>query len=198
MSPSHRSPNSRSSWESPYGWESSTRIREWNLAFSSRSPRSGRAQFISVWVHSVASYSERHQPGTSGPLAKTILRHHDPFYLKEEFAPSDKASLSKRQQAANSLIAPHLRILQFFTSHFNATRLGSPHTQRIFHRLIVLSLKALRGSAGHPLAREVYFHLVLFGLNLLSCSNYLDPVAQWRLKDTILSAGLRWFSHQPR
>ncbi|KAI4143497.1 MAG: hypothetical protein LQ341_002900 [Variospora aurantia] len=126
------------------------------------------------------------------------LRHHDPFYMKEEFAPSNKASLLKRQQAAVNLIAPHLRILQFFTSHFNATRLGSPHTQRIFLRLIVVSLEALKDTAGHPLAREVYFHLVLFGLHILRFSNGLDQAAQWRFKDTILSAGLRWFSHQPR
>ncbi|KAL8906073.1 MAG: hypothetical protein Q9207_002257 [Kuettlingeria erythrocarpa] len=126
------------------------------------------------------------------------LRHLDPFYLKEEFAPSDKESHTKRQQAALNLIAPHLRILQFLTSHFNATRLGSPHTQRIFQRMISISLGVLKESAGHPLAREMHFQLVLFGLHVLRFSNGLDRVAQWRLKDTILGAGLRWFSHQPR
>ena len=128
----------------------------------------------------------------------TAARHLDPFYLKEEFAPSDKASLSRRQQAAHNLIAPHLRILQFFASHFNATRLGSPHIQRIFQRLILVSLEALKDSTGHPLAREVHFQLVLFGLHILRYCNDLDQVAQWRLKDTILSAALRWFSNQPR
>ncbi|KAL8936377.1 MAG: hypothetical protein Q9216_004967 [Gyalolechia sp. 2 TL-2023] len=119
------------------------------------------------------------------------LQHLDPFYLKEEFAPSDKASLSKRQQAAHSLIAPHLRILQFLTSHFNATRLGSTHTQKIFQRIVSVSLEALRESPGHPLARELHFQLVLFGIHVLRYSNGLDQVAQWRLKDKILSAALR-------
>ncbi|KAL8713522.1 MAG: hypothetical protein Q9220_002384 [cf. Caloplaca sp. 1 TL-2023] len=126
------------------------------------------------------------------------LQHLDPFYLKEEFAPSDKASLAKRQQAVHNLIAPHLRILQFLASHFNATRLGSPHSQKIFQRLIVVSLEAQRYHAGHPLARELHFQLVLFGLHILRYSNGLDQTAQWKLKDTILSAALRWFSHQPR
>lgn len=126
------------------------------------------------------------------------LQHLDPFYLKEEFAPSDKASLAKRQQAAHNLIAPHIRILQFFTSHFNATRLGSPHTQRIFQRIVSVSLEALKESPGHPLARDLHFQLVLFGLHVLRYSTGLDTVAQWRLKDRILSAALRWFSHQPR
>ncbi|KAL9006999.1 MAG: hypothetical protein Q9188_000287 [Gyalolechia gomerana] len=126
------------------------------------------------------------------------LQHLDPFYLKEEFAPSDKVSLSKRQQAAHNHIAPHLRILQFLTSHFNATRLGSPHTQKIFQRIVSVSLEALKESPGHPLARELHFQLVLFGLHLLRYSNDLDQVAQWSLKDRILSAALRWFSHPPR
>ncbi|KAL8836371.1 MAG: hypothetical protein Q9170_002944 [Blastenia crenularia] len=126
------------------------------------------------------------------------LQHLDPFFLKEEFAPSDKASLSKRQQAAHDLIAPHLRILHFLISHFNATRLGSPHTQKIFQRIVLVSLRALTDSAGHPLAREVYFQLILFGLHVLRFSHGLDQVAQWRLKDIILSAALRWFSHPPR
>ncbi|KAL8759808.1 MAG: hypothetical protein Q9199_000532 [Rusavskia elegans] len=126
------------------------------------------------------------------------LHHADPFYLKEDFAPSDKASLMKRQQAAHNLLAPHVRILQFFASHFNATRLGSPHTQKIFQRMIRMSLDALKECTGHPLAREVHFQLVLLGLHILRYSNGLDEVSQWRLKDTILSAALRWFSHQPR
>lgn len=131
-------------------------------------------------------------------LSSCVNRHLDPFYLKEEFAPSDKELLMKRQQAALNLIAPHLRILQFLTSHFNATRLGSPHTQRIFQRMISISLGVLKESAGHPLAREMYFQLVFFGLHVLRFSNGLDQVARWRLKDTILGAGLRWFSHPPR
>ncbi|KAL8770718.1 MAG: hypothetical protein Q9209_003585 [Squamulea sp. 1 TL-2023] len=126
------------------------------------------------------------------------LQHLDPFFLKEDFAPSDKTSLMKRQQAAHNLIAPHLRVLQFFASHFNATRLGSPHTQRIFHRIIVVALVALKECTGHPLAREMHFQVVLLGLHILQYSNSLDQVSQWRLKDTILSAALRWFSHQPR
>ena len=104
----------------------------------------------------------------------------------------------KKQQVALSLIAPHLRILQFLTSHFNASRLGSPHSQRIFHRLIMVTLEGLKRSAGHPLARELHFKVILFGLNILRYCTGLDQAARWRMKDAILSAGLAWFSHQPR
>lgn len=125
-------------------------------------------------------------------------RHIDPFYIKEEFAPSEKHMVKKKQQAAHDLIAPHLRILQFLTSHFNANRLGNPHIQRIFHRLIVVSLEALTSSAGHPLAREMHFRIVLFGLSIFRYCTGLDQAARWRLKDAVLSAALAWFACPPR
>ena len=126
------------------------------------------------------------------------LRHLDPFYLKQEFAPSSKLALQKQQQTAHNIVAPHLRILQFLTSHFNATRLGSAHTQRIFHRLIVVTLQGLKPTSGHPLAREMHFQVILFGLNILRYCTTLDQASQWVLKDTILSAALSWFRHQPK
>ena len=126
------------------------------------------------------------------------LQHLDPFYIKEEFAPSEKTDLMKKQQGALNLIAPHLRIVQFLSSHFNAGRLGSPHSQRIFHKLIVATLEGLKSSTGHPLAREFHFQVILFGLNVLRHWTSIDQAARWRLKDMILSAALSWFSHPPR
>ena len=61
-----------------------------------------------------------------------------------------------------------------------------------------MTLEGLRHCTGHPLAREFHFQVVLLGLAILRYNINLDPVARWRLKDMILSAGLRWFAHQPR
>ncbi|MCJ1389774.1 phosphatidylinositol-4- kinase [Xylographa bjoerkii] len=122
----------------------------------------------------------------------------DPFYIKEEFAPSDKTVLLKRAQAVHNLIAPHLRVLLFLGSHFNANRLGSPHLRRIFQRLIRITLFGLQTSTGHPLAREFHFQVVLFGLTILRYSDDLGEAAKWRFKDRILSTALAWFSHPPR
>lgn len=122
----------------------------------------------------------------------------DPFYVKEEFAPSDKTVLLKQQQAAHDLIAPHLRIIQFLTSHFSAIRLSSPHLQRIFHHLIDVTLQRLQHCSGHPLAREMHFYVLVLALNILKYGVGLASTARWRLKDSILSGGLWWFSHQAR
>jgi phosphatidylinositol 4-kinase len=127
-----------------------------------------------------------------------MCRHPDPFFLKEEFAPSDNAALIKRRQFVHNLLAPHTRLVQFFSSHYNATRLGSPDTQRIFLRLLDLTLDAMRKSASHPIARELRLRIILFSLKVLRSSAIVGPLAQWRLKDKILSAGLDWFKFAPK
>jgi hypothetical protein len=60
------------------------------------------------------------------------FRHPDPFYGKQEFAPTDKPYLAKRQQHIYNVIAPHYRLLQFLSSHFNATRLGNPDIELVY------------------------------------------------------------------
>ncbi|EON96933.1 putative phosphatidylinositol 4-kinase protein [Phaeoacremonium minimum UCRPA7] len=125
------------------------------------------------------------------------LGNPDPFFLKEEFAPSDIDALAKRKQLVHNLLAPHTRLLQFLASHFNATRLGSPDTQKIFLRLLDLTLDAIKTATSHPMAREIRFQIVLFGLKVLRTTS-MGAIAQWRLKDKILSAALSWFSGAPK
>lgn len=126
------------------------------------------------------------------------ISHLDPFYVKEEFAPTDKSAITKRQQQVHDLIAPHFRLVQFLSSHFNATRLSNPHTGRIFFRLMRVTLAALRRSGSHPLAREVHFHLILLALRVISYGTGYDEKSRWELKDQILSAALRWFNFPAR
>ncbi|KAI9808250.1 MAG: hypothetical protein M1825_004707 [Sarcosagium campestre] len=126
------------------------------------------------------------------------FHHVDPFFLKEEFAPSDRETLLKRQQVALNLIGPHFRLLYLLSSHFNATRLGSVHVQRCFHRMIQITLDGLKSSTSHPLAREVHFQVILLALTILRNATALDEVSQWRLLDQTLTAALSWFNSPPR
>ena len=118
--------------------------------------------------------------------------------MKEEFAPSNKIILLRRQQAVQNLITPHARLLQFISSHSNANRLGSPHLRRTLHRMIRRTLSGLKATQGHPLTREIHLHIILFALRLLRVSSDLAESAKWRFKDRILSSALTWFSHPPR
>lgn len=125
------------------------------------------------------------------------FRHLDPFYVKEEFAPSDKASLQKQAQSAHNTIAPHFRLIQFFESHFNAIRLGSANTQRTFIRMLDRTLRGFLHVNGHPLLRDIQFHVVLFALRIFKVSTCLNKLSLWKLRDLILSVGLQWFAKPP-
>lgn len=131
-------------------------------------------------------------------LFSPSLNHIDPFFLKEEFAPSELEALSKKKQLVHDILSPHARLLQFFVSHFNATRHGSPDIQRVFLRMLSLTLDAMKQCASHPMARELRFAIILFGLRILKTSTTLKPAEQWRLKEKLLSAGLSWFRYSPR
>ncbi|KAF2810160.1 phosphatidylinositol 4-kinase-like protein STT4 [Mytilinidion resinicola] len=126
------------------------------------------------------------------------LRLLDPFYVKQEFAPSDKDATVKRQQQAYNIIAPHFRLLQFLSSHFNATRLGNPDIEKVYHRMLHVTLDSIKASPVHPLAREAHFHIVLLGLRVLRHCTSLRENFKWRLKDRILTAGLAWFAKSPK
>jgi phosphatidylinositol 4-kinase A len=115
-----------------------------------------------------------------------------------EFNPSELEALAKRKQLVHNLLSPHARLLQFFSSHFNATRLGSPDVHKIFLRLLDVTLDAVKTAAPHPMAREIRFQIVLFGLKVLRASTTIGAIAQWRLKEKILLAGLGWFKYSPR
>lgn len=131
-------------------------------------------------------------------LFNPALSHPDPFFLKEEFAPSEIEALARRKQLVHDMLSPHARLLQFFTSHFSATRLGSIDTRRSFIRMLSLTLDSMKSAAPHPMAREIRFLIILFGLRILRASTMLGATAQWRLKEKIISAGLGWFRHSPK
>ncbi|KAI9792092.1 MAG: phosphatidylinositol-4- kinase [Peltula sp. TS41687] len=126
------------------------------------------------------------------------LHHKDPFYIKEEFAPSNREAFVRRQQFALQLVEPHSRLLRFLVSRFNATRSRSRHVQKSYYRLVQITLGGLKHPVGHPLTREVHFQFILFSLDVLRYGGNLDISARWRLMDQILSAALGWFACPPR
>ncbi|KAJ4295778.1 phosphatidylinositol-4- kinase [Collariella sp. IMI 366227] len=147
------------------------------------------AEIVQRWESSVQKRQGLFSPSITSP---------DPFFLKQDFAPSDSAALAKRKQHLNNLLAPHSRLLQFLSSHYSATRLGSPDIHNFFLRLLDVTLQAVKASNPHPMAREIRFQVVLFGLRVLRTSTTMDAKAQHRLKDQILSAGLGWFNAPAR
>ncbi|KAH8726282.1 hypothetical protein GQ44DRAFT_826007 [Phaeosphaeriaceae sp. PMI808] len=126
------------------------------------------------------------------------LKHVDPFYGKQEFAATDKEALSKRQQQIYNLIAPHFRLLQFLSSNFSASRLSKLDVERVYVRLVHITLDALSTGCSQPLAREAYFHIILLGLKIARHCITLPSAIKTRLLDRILTAALAWFAQAPQ
>ncbi|RAL15683.1 1-phosphatidylinositol 4-kinase STT4 [Aspergillus homomorphus CBS 101889] len=122
----------------------------------------------------------------------------DPFYTKIELLPTDRSLAARNQEKAQEKLIPHLRVLEFFESHFNATRLANAQGQPLFCRLIDGTTTGLLQASNHPLARELYFRIILFSLKVLSTCSSQDEAFQWKIKDQILSAALTWFRTSPR
>lgn len=147
------------------------------------------AEVVEAWERSIQRRQGLFDP-TFGYL--------DPLHTKIELLPTDKALMLKKQQKAQNTLSPHSRVLQFFESHFNAIRLGNLQDQQLFCRLVSRTVVALSKTQGHPLAREVHFRIVLFGLRVLKHLSPQNGAESWKLKDQILSAALSWFKHPAR
>ncbi|KAG8624207.1 hypothetical protein KVT40_009183 [Elsinoe batatas] len=125
-------------------------------------------------------------------------QHPDPFYVKQEFAPTDKDALVRKQQYAGNGIAPVVRLFQFIASHFHASRYTSSSAEKLFLRNIRNTMLAMSRAPSQPLARELHFRLLVAGCRSLANSTILDDEQKWMMKDLVLSVGLRWFVHAPR
>lgn len=126
------------------------------------------------------------------------LRQANPFFLKKELAPSDHVAVAKRKESVHDLLSPHGWLISFLQSHFNATRLGSLDIQKTFLRFVDVTLDAIKVSAPHPLARKLRLEIILFGLRVIRACTTIGAIAEWRLKDKILSAALSWFKFAPQ
>ncbi|PNS17735.1 hypothetical protein CAC42_3130 [Sphaceloma murrayae] len=124
--------------------------------------------------------------------------HPDPFFVKQEFAPTDKDAVVRRQQLAGAGIAPLVRIFQYLASQFHASRFTWSSAEKIYIRNIRNTMLALKRPMTQPLARELHFRLFVAGARTLANATILEDEQKWLMKDLILSAGLRWFIPAPR
>ncbi|KAL4811560.1 hypothetical protein BDV18DRAFT_156146 [Aspergillus unguis] len=166
---------------------------------------------ISLWL-GVMHENPRLEPsilfGVVQEWENTILRrqglfdpsfnHVDPMYAKIELLPTNKDAMLQQQRLAQNILSPHLQVIQFFESHFNAVRLGNAQTQHLFSRFVDRTTVGLLHASNHPLARELHFRIISFCLRVLRHCSSLDNVTLWRHKHQILSAALAWFNHPPR
>ncbi|PYH81401.1 hypothetical protein BO82DRAFT_310830 [Aspergillus uvarum CBS 121591] len=147
------------------------------------------SEIIGAWERSI--YCKRN-------LFNPSFNCMDPFFSKIELLPTDRTLATRNQEKAQDELIPHLRVLEFFESHFNATRLANAQALPLFCRLVDATTTGLLHASSHPLARELHFRVILFSLKVLGDCGSQDASFQWKLKDQILSAALTWFKTSPR
>lgn len=126
------------------------------------------------------------------------LEHNDPFYGQHEFAPSDRTAIKKRQQYNTDVISPIVRLYQFITSHFYATRFSSPFIGKVYLRSTQIGNYTRALAKTEPIARELHFRFVL---SVLRTSAGLIPAGEdmvWMTRDMILTHAFKWFARPSR
>lgn len=126
------------------------------------------------------------------------VQRNDPFYGKMEFAPSERSAIKKRQKYTSDIVSPLVRVYQFMTSHFYATRFAAPFIGRVYLRTIQKASNIIGLSPGQPIAREMHFRRALSALRVSTTLQTAGDDFVWMMRDNALAHAFKWFSQPPR
>lgn len=130
-------------------------------------------------------------------------RKYDPIgleYDRMEYAPSNKLEVEHEAGVAIRAFAPHLSLIRFLSSTFQASLYESRHLLKIFTRIAKVGLEGLKHASLSPLARTVRFELIRFALDVADVHLRFSAKIKDGLKDLIITSALTWFdqaSHWP-
>lgn len=113
-----------------------------------------------------------------------------------EYAPTDKAIIDHNLAVAQRALQPHTLLVAVISSRFQAVKYREAGMILAILKLLMRSFKNYDLMSTHPLAREVRFSLVLFGLQVLRGCR-LETLLECRLRDRIYGAALSWFATKP-
>lgn len=116
---------------------------------------------------------------------------------KTEMSASDRAEFVRERERATRLFMPHLRLIQLISSRYQAFRYRDPTMVLALVRMLQRSAEATHRMSAHPLARQTFFSLVLFGFQVIQGSQ-LDGLVDYKLRMAIYDMGFHWFSHAPQ
>ncbi|KAL5511303.1 STT4 [Sanghuangporus vaninii] len=121
----------------------------------------------------------------------------DPFMHPIEYSPTDKSIMDLANVAARKLLSPHVLILQFLFSCFQAARYQKPGLMLLILRLVLCSAREHREMSTHPLAREARFSFLLFGFEALKSSR-MDAFCENKLRKALYHTAFSWFAVRPQ
>ncbi|KAG2144576.1 hypothetical protein DEU56DRAFT_790388 [Suillus clintonianus] len=121
----------------------------------------------------------------------------DPFYHPISYSPTDKDEIDRATTHARRLLMPHTLVLQMLFSRLQAARYWRPTVMFLIQGLVLRSARAHKLFSTHPLARELRYMFLLFGLETLK-SSHLDAVCECMLRESLYCTAYSWFAVRPQ
>ncbi|KAG2100206.1 uncharacterized protein F5147DRAFT_710970 [Suillus discolor] len=121
----------------------------------------------------------------------------DPFYHPISYSPTDKDEIDRATTQARRLLMPHTLVLQMLFSRLQAARYCRSTVMFLIQRLVLRSAQAHKLFSTHPLARELRYTFLLFGLETLK-SSHLDAVCECMLRESLYRTAYSWFAVRPQ
>lgn len=131
-----------------------------------------------------------------GVFSSSLSTKH-PFLRKTEMGAFNREEITAEQEQAAKLFTPHLTLVHLISSRFQAFRYRDPTMVLALVRLIQHTGAAAERMSTHPLAREVRFTLLNFGLRVIQTSR-LEGLVEHQLRDALYKLGLGWFASSPQ
>lgn len=116
-----------------------------------------------------------------------------PEYDRMEYSPSNKLEVEHAVSVATRAFAPHLILIRFLSSTFQASLYESKHILKIFTQIVTVGLQGLKYASLSPLAREVRFELIKFALDVSDAHARISANIKDSFRDLIISSALTWF-----
>lgn len=121
----------------------------------------------------------------------------DPFHHPISYSPTDKDEIDRATTHARRLLMPHTLLLQMLFSRLQAARYCRSTVMFLIQRLVLRSAQAHKLFSTHPLARELRYTFLLFGLETLK-SSHLDAVCECMLRESLYRTAYSWFAVRPQ
>ncbi|KAJ8594622.1 hypothetical protein M405DRAFT_469254 [Rhizopogon salebrosus TDB-379] len=145
-------------------------------------------EVLTAWFGTV-----KERKGVFSPSSNYV----DPFYRPISYSPTDKDEIDRATAHARRLLMPHTLILQMLFSRLQAARYCRSTVMFLIQRLVLRSARAHKLFSTHPLARELRYSFLLFGLETLK-SSHLDAVCECMLRESLYCTAYSWFAVRPQ
>lgn len=120
-----------------------------------------------------------------------------PEFCEMEYLPTNKAKVSHQAKIVSKSLKPHLLLIRFLASHFQATLYQNTVITEMFTNTILLAVKKLTIASLHPFSRLLRSELINFGCEILRYHIVSNASNKDELIMTLLDGALSWFVKEP-